>query len=202
MKVPSASVEIAAIECASGNRLEFTAEWETLPIVNHAVDLSGKPDYCFVAVFNRFGRGTKCIAVYKHFGLKAGAMATTISHDCHNIIVAYRDPADGAAAVNRLRETGGGIVAVKNGAVIGEVCLPVAGLMADVACAELVDKLDTLSEQLKTIWAEENPSLLKLSLLALTVMPGISMTDTVMVDGGTRTRVPSFRAKENADGIN
>ena len=67
---------------------------------------------------------------------------------------------------------------------------------------ELVDKLDTLSEQLKTIWAEENPSLLKLSLLALTVMPGISMTDTVMVDGGTRTRVPSFRAKENADGIN
>ena len=202
LKVPSASVEIAAIECASGNRLEFTAEWETLPIVNHAVDLSGKPDYCFVAVFNRFGRGTKCIAVYKHFGLKAGAMATTISHDCHNIIVAYRDPADGAAAVNRLRETGGGIVSVKNGAVIGEVCLPVAGLMADVACAELVDKLDTLSEQLKTIWAEENPSLLKLSLLALTVMPGISMTDTVMVDGGTRTRVPSFRAKENADGIN
>lgn len=202
LKVPSANVEIAAIECASGNRLEFTAEWETLPIVNHAVDLSGKPDYCFVAVFNRFGRGTKCIAVYKHFGLKAGAMATTISHDCHNIIVAYRDPADGAAAVNRLRETGGGIVAVKDGAVIGEVCLPVAGLMADVACAELVDKLDTLSEQLKTIWAEENPSLLKLSLLALTVMPGISMTDTVMVDGGTRTRVPSFRAKENADEIN
>ncbi len=194
--VPDEDVEIAAVECASGNRLEFAAEWEKLPISDHAVDLSDKPDYCFVAVFNRFNRNTKCIAVYKHFGLKAGAMATTISHDCHNIIVAYRDPADGAAAVNRLRETGGGIVAVKDGMVIGEVCLPVAGLMADIPCNELVEQLDCLSEQLKEIWTEDNPSLLKLSLLALTVMPGIAMTDTVMVDGTTRTRVPSFRKKQ------
>ena len=194
LKAPERDAEIAVINCASGNRLEFAAEWEELPMVNGAVDLSEKPEYCFVAVFNRFNRGTKCIAVYKHFGLKTGAMATTISHDCHNIIVAYRDPADGAVAVNRLRETGGGIVAVKNGAVLGEVCLPVAGLMADVPCAELVKQLDVLDERLQQIW--ENPSLLKLSLLALTVMPGISMTDTGMVDGLTRTRVPSFRKKQ------
>ncbi len=193
LRVPEENAEIAVVECASGNRLTFGLSWQRLSVKDGHVDLSDHKDYCYVAVFNRFGRETKCVAVYHDFGFKDGAMATTISHDCHNIIVAYRDTRDAAAAVNRLRETGGGIVAVQDGKVIGEVQLPVAGLMSVLPCGELVAQLDELSAQLKHLWAEEEPSLLKLSLLALTVMPGMAMTDTCLVDGGARVRVPAWR---------
>ncbi len=193
LRVPEQDAEIAVVECASGNRLTFGLSWQKLPWKDGHVDLTTCPDYCYVTVFNRFGRETKCVAVYHEFGLKQGAMATTISHDCHNIIVAYRDARDAAVAVNRLRETGGGIVAVKEGQVIGEVQLPVAGLMSVLPCKELVERLDVLAERLKELWSEETPSLLKLSLLALTVMPGMAMTDTCLVDGGARVRVPAWR---------
>lgn len=187
--------EFPVVDCSAG-RFGFKEVWQELPVKDGHADITGRDDCCYVAVFNRFGLGTKCIAVYSGFGLKEGAMATTIAHDCHNIVVAYKDPADAALAINRLRETGGGIVAVKDHQLHGEVQLPVAGLMSMKPCTELVAELDVLSEQLKDIWAEENPSLLKLSLLALTVVGGIAMTDTSMVDGTARVKVPAFRRIE------
>ena len=183
------------MDCSAG-RFGFKEVWQELPIKDGYVDISERPDCCYVAVFNRFGLGTKCIAVYSGFGLKEGAMATTIAHDCHNIVVAYKDPADAALAINRLRETGGGIVAIKDHKLLGEVQLPVAGLMSVKPCKELVAELDVLAEQLKDIWEEENPSLLKLSLLALTVVSGIAMTDTSLVDGTKRVKLPAFRRIE------
>ncbi len=195
LKVSDENCEVAVVECKNRNRMQFEISWEKLPIKKGAVDINDHLDYCYVAVFNRFGLKTKCIAVYHGFGLKSGAMATTISHDCHNIIVAYRNPADGALAVNRLREISGGIVAVNEGSVIGEVQLPVAGLMSILPCVELVEKLDKVSEKLKMIWEEESPSLLKLSLLTLTVLPSIAITDTTLVDGAKREKIPSIRVK-------
>ena len=195
LAVPEANAEIAVVECEGRDRFTFESRWEQLPLKNGCVDLSGLPDYCYVAVFNRFGTGKRCIAVYHGYGLKEGAMATTISHDCHNIVVAYRDPADAAAAVNRLRETGGGILAVRNGKVASEVQLPVAGLMSVLPCGQLVEQLESVSRELKNIWQEPEPSLLKLSLLALVVLPGISMTDTCLVNGSTREKIPAWRRK-------
>ena len=84
-------------------------------------------------------------------------------------------------------------MAIKDHQLLGEVQLPVAGLMSMKPCKELVEELDALSELLKGIWTEENPSLLKLSLLALTVVGGIAMTDTSLVDGTNRVKVPAFR---------
>ncbi len=197
LKVDCAHAQFPVVDCSSGNRVAFSARWEELPVRDGYLDISDNAADCCVAVFNRFGRDVKCIAVYRNFGLREGAMATTIAHDCHNIIVAYRDPEDAATAINRLRETGGGIVAVKNHQVYGEVQLPVAGLMSVKPCRELVQELDVLSEQLKDLWTEKNPSLLKLSLLALTVMPGIAITDTSLVDGGARVKLPAFRRMDS-----
>ncbi len=193
LKVQDPDCEIAVVECENRNRMQFELKWEKLPIQNEHVDLTSMPDACYMAVFNRFGLNRKCIAIYHGFGLKEGAMATTISHDCHNIIVAYRDPKDAVVAVNRLRETGGGIIAAKNGKILGEVQLPVAGLMSVLPCVELVKELDELAEKLKEIWVEENPSLLKLSILTLTVIPSIAITDTSLVDGRKREKIPAMR---------
>ena len=195
LAVPFARAEFPVVDCSAG-RFGFKEVWQELPVKDGYADITGRDDCCYVAVFNRFGLGTKCIGVYSGFGLKEGAMATTIAHDCHNIVVAYKDPADAALAINRLRETGGGIVAVKDHKLLGEVQLPVAGLMSVKPCKELVEELDALAELLKGIWEEENPSLLKLSLLALTVVGGIAMTDTSLVDGTNRVKVPAFRRIE------
>ena len=195
MTVPFDRAEFPVVDCSAG-RFGFKEVWRELPVKDGYADISSREDCCYVAVFNRFGLGTKCIAVYSGFGLKQGAMATTIAHDCHNIVVAYKDPADAALAINRLRETGGGIVAVKDHRIHGEVQLPVAGLMSVKPCSELVAELDVLAEQIKEIWTEENPSLLKLSLLALTVVGGIAITDTSLVDGNKRVKVPAFRRIE------
>ena len=196
LRVGEEHAEVAVVECGSGDRFAFSQSWQALPLKDGAVDLSGMPEACYVAVFNRFGTGTKCIAVYRDFGLKTGAMATTIAHDCHNVIVCYRDPKDAAVAVNHLRATGGGIVAVQDGKVTASVDLPVAGLMSTLPCARLVEQLDTVSEALKALWTEENPSLLKLSLLALPVLPGMSMTDTCLVNGTTREKIPAWRSAQ------
>lgn len=192
LSVPFARAQFPVVDCTAG-RFGFKEVWQELPVKDGYADITGREDCCYVAVFNRFGLGTKCIGIYSGFDFKEGAMATTIAHDCHNIVVAYKDPADAATAINRLRETGGGIVAVKDHKVLGEVQLPVAGLMSTKSCTELVEELDVLADQLKEIWAEENPSLLKLSLIALTVVGGIAMTDTSLVDGTKRVKVPAFR---------
>ena len=193
LTVPDSDCEIAVVECESRNRMQLELKWEKLPVENGHVNLAKQHDFCYIAVLNRFGLNRRCVAVYHGFGLKEGAMATTISHDCHNVIVAYRNPKDAAVAVNRLRETGGGIIAVTNEKVIGEVQLPVAGLMSALPCVELVKELDDLSERLKEIWEEQNPSLLKLSTLTLTVIPSIAITDTSLVDGKKREKIPAVR---------
>lgn len=191
-QVPDSPVQIAVVECEGRNQMQFELTWKKLPIKAGYLDLTDRPDYCYVAVFNRFGLKKKCIAVFHGFGLKDGAMAATIAHDCHNIIVAYRNPADAALAINRFRKTGGGIIAVKNGKILGEVQLPIAGLMSPLPCPELVETLNELSYQLKNLWTEAEPSLLKLSLLSLTVIPTISITDTSLVDGVRREKIPAY----------
>ena len=76
-----------------------------------------------------------------------GALATSVSHDAHNIIVAGDSDADMALAVNTLIECGGGLVAVKDGKIIGLVELPVAGLMNDISVEEMEEKVKVLDNQ-------------------------------------------------------
>ena len=68
-----------------------------------AVDISGDASLCFVCCANRYGLGSKTIAVYRNFGLLTGALASTISHDSHNLTVCYRSADDAWLAAETLR---------------------------------------------------------------------------------------------------
>jgi adenine deaminase len=129
------------------------------------------------------------------FGIKQGAMASTVAHDAHNCVtVGALGPsgaADMAAAIARLVEIGGGQVAVLEGRVVGEVPLPLAGLMSDRPAAEVAEQLDVLNEAAATVLGTtvEEP-FMQLSFLALSVIPELRLTDGGLVDVGAFAYVP------------
>ncbi|MFO3788569.1 adenine deaminase [Bacillus mojavensis] len=141
-------------------------------------------DLLKIAVVERHKRLKETgLGIVKGFGLKSGAIATTISHDSHNIIAVGTNDADIATAVNKLQEIGGGLTVIKDGEELHSVPLPIAGLLSDQS-AELVNQsLMTLHEKLSFIGFKDrfNP-FLTLSFLALPVIPDIKMTTTGLFD--------------------
>jgi adenine deaminase len=117
------------------------------------------------------------------FGLARGAIASTVAHDAHNLVVVGRSGEDMHSAVARLAEIGGGQVAVLDGAVLAEVPLPLAGLMSDAPAARVADQIEALNraaaERLGTTVAEP---FMQLSFIALSVIPELRLTDGGLVD--------------------
>jgi adenine deaminase len=129
------------------------------------------------------------------FGLRQGAMASTVAHDAHNCVAVGAltpgGPADMAAAVARLAEIGGGQVAVLDGRVVGEAPLPLAGLMSDRPATEVAAQIRALGEAAANrlgVTLEE--PFMQLSFLALSVIPELRLTDGGLVDVGEFAYVP------------
>ena len=80
------------------------------------------------------------------FGLRRGALGSSVAHDAHNLVVVGMNDADMACVVERLAELGGGIVAVEDGEVVAELPLPVGGLLSDLPLAEVVDRSRACTE--------------------------------------------------------
>ena len=142
-------------------------------------------DLLKVAVVERHNALDKIgLGVVKGYGLKNGAIATSVSHDSHNIIVVGDDDDDMYLAVNRIQEINGGIVLVKDGKVIGELPLPIGGLMSDLSLKEIDNHLRELNK-LAYRELKINRSLdpfISLSFLALPVIPNIKITDQGLFD--------------------
>jgi len=121
------------------------------------------------------------------FGLKRGAMASTVAHDAHNCMVVgaidETGPAEMAAAVARLAEIGGGQVALLDGKVIAEVELPVGGLMSPRPAVEIAAEVRQLGAAVSTVLGVtiEEP-FMQLSFLGLSVIPELRITDRGLVD--------------------
>jgi adenine deaminase len=125
----------------------------------------------------RIGRG-----YVRGSGLQRGALASTVSHDAHNIIVIGIDEADMARAVERLGELGGGIVVVDGGEIKAELPLPVAGLLADAPLAEVIEQSLACNDAARALgWSGATP-FLTLSFLGLSVIPSLKITDRGLVD--------------------
>jgi adenine deaminase len=115
-------------------------------------------------------------------GLKRGALASTVAHDAHNIIVVGVDEDDMSQAVTHLGELGGGIVVVDGGEVKAELPLPVAGLLADAPLTEVIAKSLACNDAARELgWSGATP-FLTLSFLGLSVIPSLKITDRGLVD--------------------
>jgi adenine deaminase len=115
-------------------------------------------------------------------GLQRGALASTVAHDAHNLVVVGASDEDMAIAVQRLADVGGGIVAVDSGAVVAECPLPVAGLLSDQPLDVVVAQSRACNEAAATLgWTGATP-FLTLAFLALSVIPSLKLTDRGLVD--------------------
>jgi adenine deaminase len=115
-------------------------------------------------------------------GLQRGALASTVAHDAHNIIVVGMVEEDMARAVERLGELGGGIVVVDGGEITAELPLPVAGLLADAPLADVIRLSLACNDAARTLgWSGATP-FLTLSFLGLSVIPSLKITDRGLVD--------------------
>ena len=129
------------------------------------------------------GTGRIGVGFVTGFGLRRGALGSTHAHDAHNLGVVGVDDADMAAAANRLREIGGGQVAVLDGRVIAELPCPVAGLLSERPCEEVADQAIALARAAREQLGATYPApFMAMSFLALSVLPELRITDRGLVD--------------------
>lgn len=140
-------------------------------------------DLLKLAVIERHGiNGNMAKAFVQGFGIKNGAIATSIGHDSHNITVVGASDEDMAVAVNRLREINGGMVVVKDGVVEGELQLEIAGLMAkDKSYEEVKVELEALREAATHLNSSIHEPFMLLAFLPLCVIPELKLTDFGLV---------------------
>ena len=140
---------------------------------------SKKKDQLKLAVIERHHMtGAIGLGIVKGLGLKSGAIATTIAHDSHNLIIAGTNNYDMVFAANAIKDMQGGMVVVNQGEVIASLELSIAGLMSDRPYQEVYSKLNEINLALGTLGANDhfNP-FLTLSFLSLPVIPELKLTD-------------------------
>ncbi|MFA6507672.1 MAG: adenine deaminase [Treponemataceae bacterium] len=125
-------------------------------------------------------------------GLKRGAIASTISHDSHNLIVVGVDDKSIFRAAKHLNKIGGGLVATIGNEIILELPLPIAGLMSDRPAEETIESLDAFERFFKSEGISNTQPLMTLSFMALPVIPHLKITDRGLVDVDRFERVPLF----------
>lgn len=156
--------------------------------------LNGDSDLKYVAVVNRYeGNDNIALGVVRGFGTKRGALASTVSHDSHNLTIVYDDPGDALIAAETLKACGGGMCAVLGGKVLFTLQLPLAGLMSLKPAEELETESDQMKDAIRTLGLTEleNP-ILRIVTLALPVVPDAKMTDLGLVKVTTKELLPLF----------
>ncbi|HEY5659522.1 MAG TPA: adenine deaminase [Gaiellaceae bacterium] len=152
-------------------------------VVTELLEQEPDDELATIAVVERhLGTGRIGLGLVARSGLQRGALASTVSHDAHNIIVIGKTPEDMAQAVTRIGELGGGIVVVDSGTVTADLPLPVAGLLADAPLAEVIRRSLECNDAARALgWSGATP-FLTLSFLGLSVIPSLKITDRGLVD--------------------
>lgn len=150
-------------------------------------------DLIKVACAERHGKhGGVGLGLVKGFGLKRGALASSVGHDHHNAMLLGVNDADMLLAARRLEELGGGFVAVMGGEVLAELALPLAGLMTSLPLTETEDALSELDAAAKALGCTLPSPYMALSFLGLAVVPELRITDLGLVDVSAGRIVPLF----------
>jgi adenine deaminase len=197
--VPAAALDTVHLQhlkasdfCVSGHGTQVNARIltqrargsrvQSLAVVNGEVDWQSDAELALVSVWHRHGRREGHTHVLlAESGLTGGALATTFSHDSHNLMVIGKNPEDMALAANTLIECGGGFAAVLNGEILACAPLPVAGILADRPVAEIANDFTGFIRAAARLGVTDRPMPL-LSSLPLPVVPSCRPTDMGLVD--------------------
>jgi adenine deaminase len=160
-----------------------------LAIIGSLVE--GEGDVCQIALVERHqATGGVTNAFVSGFGYQGKmAMASTVAHDSHHMIVVGTDREQMALAANRLADVGGGITIFRDGQELALVELPIAGLMSDSPAAQVAAKADNMVAAMQTCGCTLNNAYMQHSLLALVVIPELRISDLGLVDVRTFEKI-------------
>ena len=161
------------------NQLLTNDRIEEVSLKNGQFIPSIKQDQLKIAVIERHRQtGNIGIGIVKGFHLKKGALATTIAHDSHNIVVVGTNDKDMLLAANQLIQKGGGMIVVNDGKEVSSLPLPIGGLMTQVPFSVVNEQLVTLVKEAHNLGASQTfDPFLTLSFLTLSVIPELKLTD-------------------------
>lgn len=137
-----------------------------------------------MAVVNRYSNTQPAVAFIKNFGLKSGAIASSVAHDCHNIVVVGTSDEEICNAVNLIIENTGGICAV-NGTDKKSLALPVAGIMSDKNGFETGKLYEEIDAMAKSLGSNLKAPFMTLSFMALLVIPDLKLSDKGLFSGNS-----------------
>ena len=156
---------------------------EGLPVRAGATQASSQQDIVKAAVVERHKlTGNIGLGFVKGFGFKSGAVASTVAHDSHNLLVMGTNDEDMVLAANELVRIGGGMIAVKDGEVIALVELPIAGLMSPEEIQVVSEKMKGLESAWVDLGCDMASPFMTMSFLSLSVLPELRVTDKGLID--------------------
>jgi len=191
-KIPASGdcVTVRAIEVIPAKVGSFERH-VTLQAKDGYLESDPSQDVLKTVVFERHhNTGKKGFGFVKGFGINCGAMASTVAHDAHNLLVIGTNDEDMALAANTLIACGGGMVAVQNGEVLGVVPLPIAGLMNDKPLEEMSEMVEKLEGAWAKIGCTMPSPFMTMALIPLACLPELRLTNRGLVDCTTFRFVP------------
>ena len=190
------SAELTIEEPTNGKARVIGVTSKTVRTKSLILDVSDAAnDIARIAVVERHkATGRIGLAYVSGYGIQRGAIASTVAHDAHNImVVGARDasgPADMSVAIARVAEMGGGQVVVVDGKVVAEVALPIAGLMSPKPLLEVAAEIDRVVEAARELGITLDAPFMALSFLGLSVIPDLRITDHGLIDVNEFAVVP------------
>lgn len=156
-------------------------EW--LPVSHEQIDPQVDMDILKLAVVERYGKnGRVSTALVQGFMLKGGALASSVSHDHHNIVTVGTNDSDMALAVQEIAKMKGGFVACAGGKIIGKLELPLAGLMSILPAHEVMQQMNDLNRAARSLGVEMSAPFMTLSFISLPTVPQLGLTDYGLID--------------------
>ena len=163
-------------------------------VIDGKLQIESEEDVCFITTVPRHEQShAPQTALLKGLGLQRGALASSIAHDSHNILVTGHGADDMLLAVRELQRVGGGLVAVADGKVLAMVKLPLAGLMSEKSVADLAIETRAMNRAVAELGIGHTAKALTTTGLALTVIPTLRMSDLGgLLDVGSQEFIPIF----------
>ncbi len=171
---------------------------EEIPVISGVAVSDPERDILKIAVIERhMASGNMGLGFVKGFGLHRGAIASSVAHDSHNIIVVGVNDSDMLAAVVQIARMRGGFTAVVDGVVVGALPLPVAGLISDEPLISVRDRITSLNRTAREMGSVLDDPFMQLSFLALPVIPELKLTDKGLVDVDLFETVPLWLSEKD-----
>jgi adenine deaminase len=182
-EILSSAKTIRVIEALEGQLITNEIHHKSLLVEGKLVS-DTENDILKMAVVNRYANTKPAVAFIKNFGLKKGAIASSVAHDCHNIVVVGTSDEEILSAVNLLIENTGGICAV-NGTEKKSLALPVAGIMSDKDGWETGKAYQEIDAMAKELGSTLKAPFMTLSFMALLVIPDLKLSDKGLFSGNS-----------------